>query len=312
MTQFIYGRGQRQPRIEILELTDDHIKFLLLDTDTSMANSLRRVMIAEVPTMAIDLVDIETNSSVLHDEFLSHRLGLIPLVSSTVDQYNYTRDCSCAQNCIFCSVEFNLHVKCTDDVTREVTSRDLQNSSTDGKEVRPVDTIDVTTGMDSGQTDSGILIVKLRKNQEVKLKCIAKKGVGKEHAKWQPVATVTYAFDPEVVINPTAMDALTVDQKKEWADSCPTKVYQFVEETGNVEVAHPQECMFCEECLRKGEALGQPKIVRIGVQKDRFIFTVETTGSLRPEEIVLSAMRVLREKLENVQTILNTEQAELF
>jgi DNA-directed RNA polymerase II subunit RPB3 len=74
-------------------MKDDVMKFELRDTDASVANALRRIMIAEVPTLAIDLVEIETNSSVLNDEFLAHRLGLIPLISDRAMEMRLSRDC---------------------------------------------------------------------------------------------------------------------------------------------------------------------------------------------------------------------------
>ncbi|XP_070676724.1 3-hydroxy-3-methylglutaryl-coenzyme A reductase-like [Malus domestica] len=61
---------QRLPRVKIFEMRDDYVKFELRDTDASIANALRRVMIAEAPTVAITLVEIEINSSVLNDEFI--------------------------------------------------------------------------------------------------------------------------------------------------------------------------------------------------------------------------------------------------
>jgi len=76
--------GQRRvPKVQIRELSDAHCKFVLSATDTSIANALRRVMLAEVPTIAIDLVDLEANSSVLNDEFIAHRLVCTPPLSST-------------------------------------------------------------------------------------------------------------------------------------------------------------------------------------------------------------------------------------
>jgi DNA-directed RNA polymerase alpha subunit len=82
---------QRDASVELGEITAETLTFTLTGTDTSVANALRRVMIAEVPTIAIDLVEIRINTSVLHDEFIAHRLGLIPLISTNVDTYNYTR-----------------------------------------------------------------------------------------------------------------------------------------------------------------------------------------------------------------------------
>jgi len=87
-------RSTRDPKIEILELKEDFIRFILNDTDVSVANSLRRVMIGETPTMAIDLVEIDDNTSVLHDEFIAHRLGLVPIrvnAKEGVAAYQYKR-----------------------------------------------------------------------------------------------------------------------------------------------------------------------------------------------------------------------------
>ena len=119
---------QRFPKVKIREMKDDFLKFELRDTDASMANALRRVMIAEVPTMAIDLVEIEVNSSVLNDEFIAHRLGLIPLTSERAMSMRFSRDCDACDGdgqCEFCSVEFHLLAKCISDSTLDVTSKDL-------------------------------------------------------------------------------------------------------------------------------------------------------------------------------------------
>ena len=51
----------------------------LIGIDASIANAFRRILMAEIPTMAIEKVYIYNNTSVMHDEILAHRLGLIPI-----------------------------------------------------------------------------------------------------------------------------------------------------------------------------------------------------------------------------------------
>jgi DNA-directed RNA polymerase I and III subunit RPAC1 len=55
------------------------MEFDMIGIDASIANAFRRILLAEIPTMAIEKVYINNNTSVIQDEVLAHRLGLIPL-----------------------------------------------------------------------------------------------------------------------------------------------------------------------------------------------------------------------------------------
>lgn len=285
-----FGTGRYFPDVEILTLKDNYIEFWLNKADLSLANSLRRIMISEVPTMAIDLVNIKANTSPLFDEFISHRLGLIPLISTDIDKYEYSRKCECNEHCESCSVQFVLKVRCTED-SMEVLSTHI--SPVGNQSVVPIKT-----------ADEPILIAKLKKNQVIDMHMIAKKGIGKEHAKWSPVCCVVMQPEPEIEFlnNKTILNNLTVNQKKEFVNSCPTKVYSYNDAKNSVEIDNHMNCNFSKECIYKLESfkVDPSKAIRIAPKNNRFLFKVETTGALKPEQIVLTAISILRSKLVEV------------
>ncbi|CAI9764412.1 unnamed protein product [Fraxinus pennsylvanica] len=275
---------QRFPKIKIREVRDDFMKFELRETDASIANALRRVMIAEVPTIAIDLVEIEVNSSVLNDEFIAHRLGLIPLTSERAMAMRFSRDCDACDGdgqCEYCSVEFHLRAKCINDNTLDVTSKDLYSSD---HTVVPVDFSDSSSGFENSE-NKGIIIVKLRRGQELILRAIARKGI-------------------------ELMESLTPDEKREFVESSPTPVFKFDENTNQVLIHDAEAYTYDEEVIKKAESMGKPGLVEIRAKEDSFIFTVESTGAIKASQLVLNAIDVLKQKLDAVRLSADTVEAD--
>jgi DNA-directed RNA polymerase II subunit RPB3 len=151
-----------------------------------------------------------------------------------------------------------LNVKCENIEEGEsmiVTSHDLISAHSN---VKPVTT---------GPNDSGISIVKLKKGQELILRCIAKKGTAKEHSKWSPCTGNAFEYDPHNNLRHTTY-WVEDDVKAEWPVS---KNGELEQEGGEV-----------------FDFLAKP---------DRFYMTVETTGALEPRETVIAGLKVLQQKL---------------
>lgn len=141
-----------------------------------------------------------------------------------------------------------------------------------------------------------ILIAKLKPGQKIHLRATAVKGVGKDHAKWSPVATASYRLLPEILLPEEVRDADALELKAK----CPVGVFD-IEDLGGghsrAVVAHPRSCTMCRECIR--DPAWEPRVVLQRVQ-DHFIFSVESTGAMRASDVVKEAFHVLRHKAATV------------
>jgi DNA-directed RNA polymerase subunit D len=260
--------------VKIIEEKENILRFLLSGTNHTYANALRRAMIAEVPAMAIEDVIMIENTSVLYDEVVAHRLGLIPL-KTDLDAYVLPEDCDCKSElgCSKCRASFTLEAEATGEPVM-VYSSDLKPES----EVVPV--------------SGNIPIVKLGPAQKLRLELYARLGRGIEHAKWQPVCACAYKYLPKVTLN-----AENLANPEEVIRICPTKVYVHDPEK-KIAVRDELACTLCMNCVETAVPVDSKKSFPVKVEGDEsaFLFYVESTGALPPRRVVLEAAKVLEKK----------------
>ncbi len=155
------------PSLEILSQDDKEMSIKLKGISLQYANALRRICLNGVPVFAIDTVDIIENSSVLADEGIAHRLGLIPL-KTDLSRFVEPSKCEChsESGCSNCRVMLMIDVG-ESDTTRTVYSNEL---TSEDDTVKP--------------TSDKIPIVVMAPGQRLKIEAYARLGRGTEHAKW--------------------------------------------------------------------------------------------------------------------------------
>ncbi|KAI3379803.1 hypothetical protein SNEBB_005404 [Seison nebaliae] len=235
------------------------LRFSMENVDLSFANALRRIMISEVPVMAFDWVKIERNSTVMFDEFISHRIGLVPLYcDDVIDDYINPKECICEDFCSKCSVKYLLDVTGRSNDRTLVTTNDFIADPT-GTSVKPltgqlINIIKKISPSDVSKSENDIVIMKLAKGQQLKFSCYAVRGVGKEHAKFNATAAVEFEYDPDNELRHT-----TFEKPEDWpASKYSSKLSQYLEEAPYNPFKKP----------------------------NKFFFTVESTGALLPGSIL--------------------------
>jgi len=251
-------------KIKLVSKDENKAVFVLEDASPAFANALRRIMISEIPVMAVKWIDVHENSSVLFDEFLAHRIGLIPLEADP-EKFNFSEECKCGgKGCALCQVSFLLekHGPAT------VYSGDMLSSN---KLVKP--------------TDPGFPIVELLEGQKIKLEAVARLGTGKEHARHQ-AAIASYQYWPELKIE-------NQQEAKKAVKKCPKGLLAIKQ--NKVVLTDPIKCDLCRAC--------EPE-VKLVPNSRKFIFRVETVSGLKPEYIIKKAAEILAGKAKEFKNLL--------
>ncbi len=279
-----------------------------------------------MPTLAIEKVYVQNNTSVIADEVLAHRLGLIPLKGNLEGMKQVTpfvdtdavSDSTVTERSEANTLVLALNIKCepnpnADKNATEPQEKFINSSVYSGQfEFQP-------QGAQEERFENGplaavsdkILIAKLRPGQEIDVVMHAHMGKGGDHAKFSPVATATYRLLPTITITkpilgedarkfqkcfPDGVIKLErVTGKDAMTDEQPA--YHWTEGDEKAVVADVMRDTVSRECLRHDELKGKVKLGRV---QDHFIFSVESTGQLPSDDLFLQSVDILKKKAKRL------------
>jgi len=292
-----YAKFKQGFSIEVTKLNDEVVEFDMAGIDPPLANAFRRILIAEVPTVAVGQVTMYQNTGVIHDENLAHRLGLVPIAFEPDNLEWRAEDAEFTESN---SLRFNLHVKC-DRGKRSVYSSDLQwQPWSEAQEAK--------FKADPPRPVSGeILIAQLRAGQEIECECYCEKGIGKEHAKWSPVCTAYYRLLPHIVLTQDIVGNEALQLQK----TCTAGVFDIEDTAGGSKravVANPRACTTCRECIESFP--GEKKGLMLGKEKQHFLFSIESTGSIPAPQLFEKALRRFQDKVDVAMKVLESREGE--
>ncbi len=261
-------------KIEIRELEERKAKLVISDASPAVVNTLRRILVSEVPKMAIETVEFHMGTirdedgteyeskTPLFDEIIAHRLSLVP-VPTDLELFTFKEDCTCGgEGCPNCEIMYAINKigPCT------VYSGDLEPLGDEALSVK----------------ESLIPIVVLNDKQAILVYATAVLGQGKQHTKWQAAHAVGYQYYPDVEI-----DHKKCDMGGRCVESCPKGVLE--KKDGKVvKTADFERCNLCTAC----EEVCELGAIKVPYDEEKFIFRFETDGSYSAREALVQALEI--------------------
>ena len=247
--------------VKVLQYGDDYLKLVVEGVKPSLINSFRRILITDVPVLAIDRVIILDNTTVMYDEVLAHRLAMIPL-KTNLDKLPKIEECEDELvDPSLCQVRYQLSVKANDQVV-SVYAKDLIPDDPDFAPVYP-DT----------------LIVKMSKGQVLSIEAYAKLGRARDHAKWQACLASYYYYPKVQLLNP----------RDERCASCLESCKGITKNNNEYVITDPLQCTF--DKWKACEDMCSGSLV-VDWDEDKYVFWVENYGNMSMVSLLKEAFRV--------------------
>ncbi len=259
-------------KVNIVELKPKKAVLRIEDTNPYFVNSLRRIMLSELPKLAVEDIVIYDNTSPLFDEIISHRLGLVP-IPTDLSLLSFRDECVCkGKGCPNCTVRYTL-------------SKEGQGV------VRSGDLLPEEKSW--AITENNITIVELFNDQRLILEVEAVLGRGRDHAKWQPVQAPGFKYYPIVEI-----DHKKCNLCNKCVEICPKNILEI--KNDKLFVNDIEKCTTCQSCVE----ICENNAISARGDDSKIIFHFETDGSLTAKDALRESSKILAEKYAEFSKLL--------
>ena len=253
--------------VEFIERGDRKALFLVRGVTPAFANGIRRAMLADVPTLSIDTVRVVENSSVMFDEQLSLRLGLVPL-STPPGEFEVGDEVTLALDVEGPATAYSGDLVSADDM------------------VQPA--------------DENVPIIDLKENQRLEVEAVAKLDRGKSHAKHQGGVAVGYR-NLQTVEVVGDRDEFAEEEAQIVRGVIEEREAEHASAGSNGEEPVDGELVPAESFDNDLRNRYPDKEVVVTDVPNAFVFHVETDGSMSVEELVLEAVDSLYDRADELE-----------
>ncbi len=270
--------------MKLLSRDERVIELLVEGFPPVLTNALRRIILSDVPTLAVDFIHVYDNSSSIFDEILAHRLGLIVLDSKTaLERLRPPEECKNAQEedeSCYTKLILDVYVDEKEPEGRYITAGDLS-----------IDTR-LTTVIYPNTP-----LLYLIPGQRVHAIAYARLGRGREHTKWSPASVAVMQYVPLVRFDGSraskecikCLEAYSqLKDKIEKGEKGEMRIEKHLNTSG---------LLYCSESDCRDA-------IEVVYEQDKQILYIESTGALSPERIVLESAKILEARARKLIEVL--------
>jgi len=269
----------RNLEVIVREVSDNKIYLEFKNTPTYLINSIRRILLSEIPKVAFTKVIFEENNTAFFEEYIAHRIGMIPLKTDIRYYFDNDGNPKDLKKLKDEKYYYELIAENTGDDPIMIMSSHIRPLKEEYPEIAIKD----------------IPVVPLGPDQSLRIRIIANVGIGKEHARHQ--AVVAPAFKPYPIVKIEGCRYPKDCPDAPCVDICPQGIFKIDKKKKKIVISDVEKCKMCRDCVE----VCPFGVVTISWDETHYLLRYETDNSMDPLDALWAAVHIWKSKTKELK-----------